>query len=158
MELKDGTWYYTDTLNPGRYSYQLVADIDYGYSVSTDTWFVGISNNQDSNGNGMGGFNSVWTSINLRGSSLPLSWRGYDYKVNVIIDEPLTRCIALWNGEILLDQELNADRTLSIPEAAKTIERSYITSIAQQGSSLSQDVVIPLHMDRLFFISRISSQ
>ena len=31
MELRDGIWYYTDTLNPGRYSYQLVADIDNGY-------------------------------------------------------------------------------------------------------------------------------
>ena len=94
MELRDGIWYYTDTLNPGRYSYQLVADIDNGYSVSTDTWFVD-PNNQDSTGNGMGGFNSVWTVESTSEAAFPLSWRGYDYKVNVIVDEPLTRCIAL---------------------------------------------------------------
>ena len=144
MELREGIWYYTDTLNPGRYSYQLVADIDNGYSVSTDNWFID-PNNHNSTSNGMGGFNSVWTIESTSEAAFPLSWRGYDYKVNILVDEPLSRCIALWNGKILLDKELDADHTLSLPEAAKSIERSYITLIAQQGNNLSQDVVIPLH-------------
>ena len=63
----------------------------------------------------MGGFNSVWTIESTSEAAFPLSWRGHDYKVNVIVDKPLSRCIALWNGEILLDKELNADHTLSIP-------------------------------------------
>ena len=144
MELKDGNWHYTDTLNPGRYSYQLVADIQIEDSISADRWFVDPTNT-DSTGNGMGGFNSVWTIKSSSTTAFPLSWQANDNGVKILVEEPLNRCIALWNGEKLLDQALEKNHTLSIPSSAKSIERSYITLIGQRGNSLSQDVVIPLH-------------
>ena len=144
MELNNGNWHYTDTLNPGRYSYQLVADVQIEDSISADRWFVDPTNT-DSTGNGMGGFNSVWTIKSSSTTAFPLSWKVKDNGVKILVEEPLNRCIALWNGEILLDQELEKNHTLSIPSSAKSIERSYITVIGQRGNSLSQDVIIPLH-------------
>lgn len=139
LEFKDGVWTTEMLISEGIYQYLFVADGEEKQDPS----------NEETVSNGMGGFNSLLRvgDTDVRGPSLYTeTFRG---DLVSLRSASATDYVVFWNNfELPLNRSGNWV-SFVIPEAAKSLERSYIRAWAHDGNKISNDVLIPIQKGRV---------
>lgn len=130
-------------LDPGVYQYLFVVD---GNEIRDP-------NNPDSVSNGMGGWNSVIKLPRPDKSILP--WLTTKERsaltVTLSLSNPATEIFAYWENFRIKNYRIDDKNTveIQIPAYAEAIERSFIRVWASNNKGVSNDVLIPLHYDKV---------
>jgi glycosidase len=135
----DTLWETSLLLWPGNYQYKLVVD---------GKWILDPANPETSP-NGLGGFNSVLKVGNLMSPEMPhlATLRIEEGKFMIGGAEKTKKVIAFWENYFLPDEYLHSDSaglTITIPEAAKKMDRSFIRVWGYNNTGTSNDLLIPL--------------
>ncbi|MBI5218581.1 MAG: alpha-amylase [Bacteroidia bacterium] len=146
MKNDNGIWNTGLLLNPGRYSYQIVAD---------GKWMLDPSN-KDSVDNNMGGFNSLLKAmptgrqVGNSGSGSTLKLSTDKFKNNYIIlscNKSPDTLFVFWQNYMLpvsFLKKQGREIQIQVPENAKKIDRSFIRVWAYDKNGVSNDLLIPL--------------
>ncbi len=139
MKWADSTWQTTVMLDPGTYHYQLVFD---------GLWLLD-QGNPDSVDNNMGGYNSLLViGANAKHPPRLFSTSHQKNKITIGSINDIQEYFVYWQNYRLGENFLtvkNNKIVISIPEAAKKIERSFIRIWAFNTDGLSNDLLIPLY-------------
>lgn len=139
MGFTDGVWNADLVLNPGRYSYQIVAD---------GNWILD-RNTTDTTSNGMGGFNSVLIVDAPSADKLPVLFTNEvkDDKIQIGFENQPDNILVIWDNYLLpasmVEIKENAAEIRLPAEAAKA-ELSYLRVYASNEFGRSNDLLIPL--------------
>jgi cyclomaltodextrinase / maltogenic alpha-amylase / neopullulanase len=149
MEFQDGRWKINMELFPGKYQYQLVLD---GKGQLNP-------NNPDSVDNNLGGYNSLLKVGENNTPLLPvLTTKSYEENlVAIYIKNKINNVYVFWqNYQIPMSEMMNKDNTLvvSIPKAARKIERSWLRIWSENEFGTSNDLLIPLDKGSIVSTSR----
>ena len=149
MEFRDGKWQINLELFPGKYQYQLVID----GKGQLDP------NNPDSVDNNIGGYNSLLKVGENVTPLLPvLTTKSYEENLVAInIKNKINNVYVFWqNYQIPMSEMMNKDNTLivSIPKAARKMERSWLRVWAENEFGISNDLLIPLNKGNILSTSR----
>lgn len=139
FENVDGEWTKTIFLDPGMYQYQLVVD---------GTWILDPSN-PDSVDNNVGGMNSLLNvgGLEQEGRSILRADSYMDGKVNVLFQNEPSEVYALWENHRLGQdavQYVGEEISISIPEAANSVDYSTLRVLSYNDAGVSNDLHIPL--------------
>ncbi|MCK5839677.1 MAG: hypothetical protein KAG99_07500 [Bacteroidales bacterium] len=139
MQWMDNTWQATVMLDPGIYQYQLVFD---------GLWSLDPGN-PDSIDNNAGGFNSLLV-VGDKDKQPPHLFTTSHNKNKITIGglNDIQEYFVYWQNYRLEKNFLNIKKNkiiISIPEAAKMIDRSFIRVWAFNADGTSNDLLIPLH-------------
>lgn len=134
-----GRWKTDLLLNPGKYSYQVVED---------GKWMLD-RNNTDSTTNGMGGFNSILTVKAASADKLPVIYtKKSDNEVITLGSENgINEWLVMLENQQLPPEYLSTEGDklmITIPEAAKSLDRCHIRVYAYNEEGRSNDILIPL--------------
>ncbi|HRX31256.1 MAG TPA: alpha-amylase family glycosyl hydrolase [Tenuifilaceae bacterium] len=126
-------------LNPGKYQYQVVVD---------GKWILDPANPVKEE-NGIGGFNSVLQVGNNNPDSIPqlVVNAANGNTVNIKVIGHIDNVIALWQNYLLTSQFVKVEGnsiTISIPQNAKRLERSYMRVWGYNKNGESNNLLIPL--------------
>ncbi len=132
-------WQTELSLNPGKYSYQIVLD---------GKWMLD-PNNKDSVDNNQGGFNSVMKVGNFNPELCPeLYTENYtDKEINIACNNKVDKFYVFWQNFKLSDRFVRNDSntiSITIPEQAENYKRSFIRVWAYNQHGASNDILIPL--------------
>jgi glycosidase len=141
LELKDGKWSTTLSLDPGRYQYQLVLDGKAGLDPD----------NPDSVDNNIGGFNSLLKAGLVEKALLPFLFTAEampeEPELEIGWDKRPAEVLVLWQN-ILLDNAFiepeESGLSIQIPSEAAGMEYSWIRVFAYNDHGLANDLLIPL--------------
>jgi len=137
LELKNGYWSCELYVKPGTYQYKLVAD---GTEVNDPT-------NENVVSNGMGGTNSLLVAASPYDTEPPvLNTIGAEGNTVTISVTGSAQLYAFWQNQEIYFNEHDSFGYLDvlIPEAAKSLKRSYIRVYAGFEGGLANDLLIPL--------------
>ncbi|MFK8103494.1 MAG: alpha-amylase family glycosyl hydrolase [Saprospiraceae bacterium] len=136
MTKEGNRWVANLSLNPGRYPYKFVVD---------DVW-VNDPANQDSIGNGMGGFNSLLIVEKPSLASLPFLYTksAENGIVKIGFTNPPTGVLAYYQNHLLETKLTDNELEIIIPKVKNVPERSYLRVYAYNDQGLSNDLKIPL--------------
>lgn len=139
FEFKDNCWQYDLEIEPGNYSYQLIVN---------GAW-VNDPLNGEVIENGYGGYNSLlrvpFTSSKDELFIEPL--KDLEQSLVITIRGTMTNYIVLWENTLINKTHTrthNKTIFISIPEEAKTMNRSFIRVFACNNTTASNDLLIPL--------------
>ncbi len=125
-------------LNPGSYSYQLVAD---------GKWMLDPANDKKKD-NGSGGMNSVLEVPAPTPAELPhLATNNFaGNTINIGVTNVDTKIVALWQNEPaeVTRATLGGSYVVTIPVAAAKMDRTFIRLYSYNEKGLGNDVLIPL--------------
>ncbi len=143
--LKEGVWKYKLKLAPGKYHYQLVVD---------EKWMLDPANPVKESNN-IGGFNSVLTidDPNVNAPKLLTDSFSND-QININLSGNINSIIALWDNFSIPTKIIENKIQITIPNIAKSKERSFIRVWACNKNGYSNDILIPLNYGKV--ISDIS--
>ncbi|MBE9466722.1 MAG: alpha-amylase [Bacteroidetes bacterium] len=149
LENNNGIWEKEISLNPGKYSYQVVLDGE---------WMLD-TNNKDSVDNNNGGFNSLMKVGNFNPELSPeLYTNNYnDNEINITSNSKISKFYAFWqNYELDKNFVKIIKNTISIkiPDEAKKIKRSFIRVWAYNEQGVSNDILIPLNYGKVMSNSK----
>ncbi len=142
MLLKEGNdWKIDLYLAPGQYQY--IFEIDGKETLDP------INSKQVSNG--MGGLNSL-IIIENSGSQPKIETKSFSSKQILINAVNTTNLTALWQNQEIENVSINEENSvysISIPNAAKSIKRSFIRLLGYNASKTSNDLLIPLEYGKV---------
>lgn len=143
---EEGKWHIDLLLEPGIYTYQLIAD---------GNWFCDPANPQSAN-NGYGSYNSILeVSSKTPEDSLHLSTsKSYETSIIVTSDIEADEFFVLWQNQLLKAPLTFRNRNslmISLPTAAQKMERSFIRVFAFKNKELANDLLIPLQKGKIFY-------
>ncbi len=138
---KGNDWKLNLYLAPGQYQYIFVID---GQETLDPT-------NPEKTSNGMGGFNSL---IKIADSTPQpkIATKSFSSKQISINTIHTTHLIALWQNQEIESELINEDGSvyrISIPDAAKSIKRSFIRILGTNAKKTSNDLLIPLEYGKV---------
>lgn len=139
LSFENGKWSITLSINPGKYSYQVVTD---------GKWMLDPANT-DSISNGMGGFNSV---LNVNAGDETRKPVLFTQKFDeAVIDighiNAVDNWVVIWENYQIPFENLNwRDSVLrvSLPKAAQKLDYSTLRIFASNSEGLANDLTIPL--------------
>ncbi len=139
MKKINKTWTVDLLLNPGTYYYQIVCD---------GKWMLDPAN-PDSADNNIGGFNSVLIVKNNCNEPRPELYTidATEHSLKIGAKNKVTRLFVFWQNFILPASMISNSQdmiSISIPEEAGSMERSFIRVYACNESGYSNDLLIPL--------------
>ncbi len=136
MTKEGNRWIANLSLNPGRYPYKFVVD---------DVW-VNDPANQDSIGNGMGGFNSllIVEKPNLANLAFLHTKSADNGVVKIGFTNQPQGVLAYYQNHLLETKHTDNELEIIIPELKNAPERSYLRVYAYNDKGLSNDLKIPL--------------
>jgi len=149
MEMKDEKWQINLELFPGKYQYKLIIDgkeqID--------------PNNPDSVDNNIGGFNSLLSVGEDVTHLVPvLTTKSNEENLLAInIKNKIDNAYVLWqNYQIPMSEMMIKENMLmiSIPKAARKMERSWLRVLAENKYGISNDLLIPLDKGNIISSSK----
>ena len=142
---EDNIWKYKLKLAPGKYHYQLVIDGE---------WILDPGNPINESNN-IGGFNSVLTidDPNVNAPKLLTDSFSND-QININLSGNVNSIIALWANFSIPTEIIENKIQITIPNIAKSKERSFIRVWACNKNGYSNDILIPLNYGKV--ISDIS--
>ncbi|MFN3939382.1 MAG: alpha-amylase family glycosyl hydrolase, partial [Chitinophagales bacterium] len=133
----DGKWQTELVLNPGKYQYLVVAD---GAEMLDP-------NNKNSQPNGMGGYNSVFTVEGVDYKAIPFITTQKFNNKNIWLthENAVDKWFVLWNNISLHYAEADSHAIkITIPPQAVFEKRSHIRVYAYNNAGESNDILIPL--------------
>jgi glycosidase len=144
LKLEDGIWKTEIEIEPGSYQYIYVAD---GKEILDN-------NNPDSVSNGMGGYNSVLKAGTESDIQKPrLASQSFDDEsLRISLDGKADKLFFLIDNILLNDafyKTTGNSYNLSLPEALKNKERSYVRVYAYNTAGMSNDLLIPLNKGQI---------
>ncbi len=144
LDFHEGKWQAKLELNPGRYQYILVLD---GQEKADP-------NNPEIADNNQGGFNSVITVGKVEFESCPrlIPGSATDDKIVIEFENHPERVFIFWQNYRLpvgFITRSDTKLTITIPEQAKKLDRSFIRIWSYNKSGVSNDLLIPLAKDRV---------
>lgn len=137
---KEGNiWKATIDLNPGTYQYQIVVD---------DKWILDPANTIKVDNNN-GGFNSLFTAGNAEAKpQVATSKLGPgSFTINIKYKNPAFSFVVYWqNFRLGRDyiKRVGDEMLITIPDEAKTIQRSFIRIFCNDTFSVGNDILLPL--------------
>ncbi len=139
LTYKNDIWQTELSLNPGKYSYQIVLD---------GKWMID-PNNTDSVDNNHGGFNSVMKVGNFNPKLCPqLYTENYtNKKINLACNNKFNKFYVFWQNYKLSNKFIKNDSntiSITIPDESKKYKRSFIRVWAYNQHGASNDILIPL--------------
>jgi len=145
---EEGKWHIDLLLEPGIYTYQLIAD---------GNWFCDPAN-PNSADNGYGSYNSILeVSTKTPEDSLNISTsKSYESSIIVTSDIEADEFFVLWQNKRLKSPSIfrNINNLMiSLPAEAKQMQRSFIRVFAYRKNELSNDLLIPLQNGNIFYDS-----
>lgn len=134
--LEDNIWKYKIKLAPGKYHYQLVIDGEWKLDPGN---LINESNN-------IGGFNSVLNIEDLHVNAPKLLTNSFlGNQINISLRGNSNSIIALWDNFSIPIKIYENNIQITIPDIAKTKERSFIRVWACNDNGYSNDILIPLN-------------
>ncbi|RLD62102.1 MAG: alpha-amlyase [Bacteroidetes bacterium] len=149
LENNNGIWEKELSLNPGKYSYQVVLD---------GKWMLD-PNNKDSVDNNSGGFNSLMKVGNFNPELSPeLFTDNYtDKEINFACNSNIIKFYAFWQNYELNNsfvEKGNNAISIKIPQEAKKVKRSFIRVWAYNEQGVSNDILVPLDYGKVISNSK----
>ena len=144
LVLKDKLWETDVTLNPGRYSYQIVAD---------NKWFID-PDNPNKVDNNLGGYNSVFNFENDESDKIPVLYT-VNSKIRKIIigfENNPDEIFVYWQNYMLSDNMITRHDNqveIKLPYDATKYNRSYVRVWSCNKYGVSNDLLIPLWNGRI---------
>lgn len=134
--LNNGIWDYNVKLTPGKYHYQMIIDGE---------WILDPGNPVKESNN-IGGFNSVLTidDPNINAPKL-LTDSFSNEDINISLSGNVNSIIALWNNFSIPTKIIENKIQITIPNIAKSKERSFIRVWACNENGYSNDILVPLN-------------
>ena len=143
--LEDNIWKYKIKLAPGKYHYQLVIDGE---------WILDPENPLKESNN-IGGFNSVLTIDDLNVNAPKLLTDSFSNdQININLSGNTNSIIAFWDNFLIPTKIIENKIQITIPNIAKSKERSFIRVWACNENGYSNDILVPLNYGKV--ISDIS--
>lgn len=140
MQFSEGTWNIELQLQPGAYEYMFVADGEEILDPSNDSIVP----------NGMGGKNAVLTVQGPDENALPkVATHAHSGESITVQATNIDSVLAYWQN-MRIETQTNDDQiTISIPEQAAQLERSFIRLWGYNELGYSNDLLIPLQNGRV---------
>lgn len=141
MTKVDGQWETSLSLDPGNYAYQLVVD---------GQWMLDPANAVKKD-NGIGGYNSVLEVLPPAAADLPLlrTTALLEGAIEVEMSRAAGEILVFWQNALLpahlITAEENGSYQIQLPEAAQSMDRSFIRIFGYNEAGESNDLLIPLH-------------
>lgn len=139
LEFRDNCWQYNLQIEPGNYSYQLIVNGE---------WMNDPHCNEVIE-NGYGGYNSLLRVPFATGKDEIFlePYRELAQNIIVAIRGEITKYVVIWDN-IIINKEYtklnNHTLAITIPEAAKSKDRSFIRVFACNDNTTANDLLIPL--------------
>jgi len=139
LEFKDNCWQYDLEIEPGNYSYQLIVNGEWKNDPNCNEVIE----------NGYGGYNSL-LRVPFAASKNELfiePLKDLEQNVVVSVRGTMTNYIVLWENTLITKTHTRAHNKaihITIPEEAKTMNRSFIRVFAGNDTTSSNDLLIPV--------------